>query len=107
MNIISLQISGRAKQLLIQIQHKKRAVLNDLAYLLWVELLLEHYCSELANQLVYEGLSSLRDTEMVPDGLVSELLCQDGDDSVKDCGGLQESADLLLVLYGLPGDALG
>ena len=86
MNIISLQIRGRAKQLLIQIEYKQGTVLNDLTYLLWVELLLEHYCSEFANQLVYQGLSSLRDAEMVPDGLVSELLCQDGDDSVKDCG---------------------
>lgn len=69
-----------------------------------VELLINHDLDYLPDKLIDDSLSGIRDTEMVSDGLLSQLLHQDGDDSIKDSRGLEKSLDILLVFKGLPGN---
>lgn len=53
-------------------------MLNDLSKLLGIELLIDHHCDQLAYELVDEDFSCLGYAEMVPDGFVSQFLCEDG-----------------------------
>jgi hypothetical protein len=56
--------------------------------------------------LIDDSLPGLRDTEMISDGLLSQLLHQDSNDAIEDGRGLEKSLDILLVFEGLPGDLL-
>jgi hypothetical protein len=49
MNLVPLQISSRAKILLLQIDNNKRHVLNNFSHLLGVKLLLEHSVDHLVD----------------------------------------------------------
>ena len=69
-----------------------------------VELLLNHHLDYLPDKLIDDSLPGLRDAEMISDGLLSQLLHQDGNDAIEDGRGLEKSLDILLVLEGLPGD---
>ena len=71
-----------------------------------VELLLNHHLDYLPDKLIDDSLPGLRDTEMISDGLLSQLLDQDGNDAIEDGRGLEKSLDILLVFEGLPGDLL-
>ena len=71
-----------------------------------VELLLKHHLDYLPDKLINDSLPGLRDTEMISDGLLSQLLDQDGNDAIEDGRGLEKSLDILLVLEGLPGNLL-
>ena len=73
---------------------------------MWVELLLNHHLDYLPDKLIDDSLPGLRDTEMISDGLLSQLLHQDGNDAIEDSRGLEKSLDILLVFEGLPGDLL-
>jgi hypothetical protein len=41
---------------------------------------------------------------MISDGLLSQLLDQDGNDAIEDGRGLEKSLNILLVLEGFPGN---
>ena len=69
-----------------------------------VELLINHDLHYLLNKLIDDSLPGLRDTEMVSDGLLSQLLHQDGNDTIEDSRGLEKSLHILLVFEGLPGN---
>ena len=69
-----------------------------------VELLLNHHLDYLPDKLINDSLPGLRDTEMISDGLLSQLLDQDGNDAIEDGRGLEKSLNILLVFEGLPGD---
>ena len=71
-----------------------------------VELLLNHHLDYLPDKLIDDSLPGLRDAEMISDGLLSQLLHQDGNDAIEDGRGLEKSLNILLVLEGLPGDLL-
>lgn len=67
-----------------------------------VELLINHDLHYLPDKLVNDSLPGFRDTEMVSDGLLSQLLDQDGNDAIEDGRGLEKSLNILLVFEGLP-----
>jgi hypothetical protein len=69
---------------------------------LGVELLINHNLDYLPNKLIDDCLPGLRYTEMVSDGLLSQLLHQDGNDAIEDSWGLEKSFNILLVFEGLP-----
>ena len=69
-----------------------------------VELLLNHHLDYLPDKLIDDSLPGLRDTEMISDGLLSQLLHQDGNDAIEDGRGLEKSLNILLVLEGFPAD---
>ena len=69
-----------------------------------VELLLNHHLDYLPDKLIDDSLPGLRDTEMISDGLLSQLLDQDGYDAIEDGRGLEKFLNILLVLEGLPGN---
>ena len=69
-----------------------------------VELLLNHHLHYLPDKLIDDSLPGLRDTEMISDGLLSQLLDQDGYDAIENGRGLEKSLYILLVLEGLPGN---
>jgi hypothetical protein len=71
---------------------------------LGVKLLLNHHLDYLPDKLINDSLPGLRDTEMISDGLLSQLLDQDGNDAIEDGRGLEKFLNILLVLEGLPGD---
>jgi hypothetical protein len=54
--------------------------------------------------LIDDSLPGLRDTEMISDGLLSQLLHQDSNDAIEDSRGLEKSLNILLVLEGFPAD---
>lgn len=69
-----------------------------------VELLINHDLHYLLNKLIDDSLPGLRDTEMVSDGLLSQLLHKDRNDTIEDGRGLEKSLNILLVFEGLPGN---
>ena len=69
-----------------------------------VGLLLNHHLGYLPDKLINDSLPGLRDTEMISDGLLSQLLDQDGNDAIENGRGLEKSLYILLVLEGLPGN---
>jgi hypothetical protein len=71
---------------------------------LGVELLLNHYLDHLPDKLIDDSLPGLWDTEVISDGLLSQLLDQDGNYAIENGRGLEKSFNILLVFEGLPGD---
>jgi hypothetical protein len=71
---------------------------------LGVELLINHDLHYLPDKLIDDSLPGLRDTEMESDGLLSQLLHQDGNDAIEDGRGLEKSFNILLVFEGFPGN---
>ena len=69
-----------------------------------VKLLLNHHLDYLPDKLINDSLPGLRDTEMISDGLLSQLLDQDGNDAIEDGRGLEKSLNILLVFEGFPGN---
>ena len=69
-----------------------------------VKLLLNHHLDYLPDKLIDDSLPSLWDTEMISDGLLSQLLDQDGYDAIEHGRGLEKSLYILLVLEGFPGN---
>lgn len=67
-----------------------------------IELLIHHNLDYLPDKLIDDSLPGLRHTEMVSDGLLSQLLHKDGYDTIEDSRGLEKSLNILLVFEGLP-----
>ena len=69
-----------------------------------VELLFNHNLDYFPDKLIDDCLPGLRHTEMISDGLLSQLLYQDGNDTIKYGRRLEKFLNILLVFERLPGN---
>lgn len=94
------------EELLIQIDGNHRAILDELAKLLRIQLLLNHDMNKLPDYLFDNLGSGLWYAEVVANGFASQFLHKHAHKAVENSGRLQQAAYLLLVLHRLLVDAL-